>query len=67
LCKSEILLAIYNFVTYKEQQHIGSDPDRKQKVERKWSNDSQNYFSVWGIIKHGVPQGSILGTLLFIM
>jgi hypothetical protein len=41
--------------------------DRKQKVEIKSSNNAQNFFSSWGTIKHRVPQGSILGLLLFIM
>jgi hypothetical protein len=34
--------------------------DRKQKVEIRPSN-TQNFFSNWGTIKRGVPQGSILG------
>jgi hypothetical protein len=37
------------------------------KVQRKWSNDGQNSFSDSGIVMHGVPQGSMLGTLVFIV
>jgi hypothetical protein len=36
-------------------------------VEIKNKNFSSNAFSDWGIIKHSVPQGSILGPLLFLL
>jgi hypothetical protein len=41
--------------------------DRKQKTETKSSNSTQSTYSNWGIMKYGVPQGLILGALLFII
>jgi hypothetical protein len=38
--------------------------NRKQKVELKSSN-TQNFYSIWEIIKLLVPLGSVLGPLLF--
>ena len=41
--------------------------NRKQKAEIKSLSSTHNLVSDWGILKHRVPQGSILGSPLFLV
>jgi hypothetical protein len=42
-------------------------PNRKQKIEIKSSNLTQSTYSNWRTIQHGIPQGSILRSSLFLI
>jgi hypothetical protein len=41
--------------------------DGKQKIEIKFPYTTQSTYSNWGTTEHGIPQGSILGPLFFII
>ena len=41
--------------------------NRRQKVDIKSPNTTKCFFSDWGTLKHALPQGSILGLLLFVI
>jgi len=65
----EILLAQLHFYQIRgvsENWFRSCLTNSRHKVEINSSNKAQNVFSDWSTVKHGVHQGSILGTLLFI-
>jgi hypothetical protein len=51
--------AVENNLCIKKKSYL---EDRHQRV--KLVNNDLKFCSRWGIVKHGVPQGSVLGPLL---
>jgi hypothetical protein len=66
----ELLLSILNFYGIRNiagQWFKSYLHDRKQGVEINTPDSNNSIYSDWGITEHGVPQGSILGPLLFLI
>ena len=67
--KHEILLAkldIYGIRGVSTDKLRSYLINRKQKVAVKSPNTNKDFLPYWGTLKCGIPQGSILGPLLFI-
>jgi hypothetical protein len=67
---NDILLSKLNFygITGKANERIKSHlSDGYERVEIKDKNFGHSTFLNWGVIKYGVPQGSVSGPLLFIL
>ena len=60
-------LRFYGIQGVSEDWFRSYSTDRRQKVEVKSPNLIQIFFSGWGIMKHGVPQESALGSLFSIV
>jgi hypothetical protein len=66
----DILLSKLNFYGITGNAYEWIKPylrNRFQRVETKNENPNYKIPSDWGVIKYGVPQGSILGPLLFFL
>ena len=67
---NEILLVelhFYGFQGLSENWFMSYLTNRGHKVEVKSPNSTKNFFSDWGTLKYGIPQGSNLGSCLFII
>ena len=58
---------LYGIQGTSEDWFKSSVTSRRQKVEVNSPSSTQNVFSAWGALKHGIPQESIPGPLLFII
>jgi len=70
LCKSRILLSKCEYSGFRGKTNALLRSYLSDRYQRKLINNSSSNtttFSEWGKIKHGVPQGSILGPLFFLI